>query len=225
VLSLQNPVGQHIQYRGNRQIVGIIKDFNFYSLHQQIQPMVLTVTPFLYHSLYIKIRSTKQMETIQSVERTIKRAISDYPFVYNFLDDNLNRLYNTEQNVWRILMTFSFSAIFISCLGIFGLIAYVAERRTKEIGIRKTLGASVAGMVVLLTKDFTKWILFANIIAWPVAYFAMNKWLHNFAYRIDMSWWMFALAGGIALVIAFLTVSWQAIRAATANPVEALQYE
>jgi putative ABC transport system permease protein len=225
VLSLQNPVGQHIQYRGNRQIVGIIKDFNFYSLHQQIQPMVLTVTPFLYHSLYIKIRSTKQMETIQSVERTIKRAIPDYPFVYNFLDDNLNRLYNTEQNVWRILMTFSFLAIFISCLGIFGLIAYVAERRTKEIGIRKTLGASVAGMVVLLTKDFTKWILFANIIAWPVAYFAMNKWLHNFAYRIDMSWWMFALAGGIALVIAFLTVSWQAIRAATANPVEALRYE
>ena len=224
-LGMQNPVGQQIQYRGKRQIVGVIKDFNFYSLHQQIQPMVLIVAPFWYHSLYIKIRSTKQMEAIQSIERTIKQTVPDYPFVYNFLDDNLNRLYKTEQNIGRILMTFSFLAIFISCLGIFGLIAYVAERRTKEIGIRKTLGASVAGVIVLLTKDFTTWIVVANIFAWPLAWFVMNEWLQNFAYRTEMNWWMFAVAGGLALAIALLTVSWQVVRAAVANPVEALRYE
>jgi putative ABC transport system permease protein len=225
VLGLQNPVNQTIQYRGKRRIVGVIKDFNFYSLHEQIQPMVLIVAPFWYHSLYIKIRGTNSMEAVQSIERTIKQAVPDYPFVYNFLDDNLNQLYKTEQNAGKILMTFSFLAIFISCLGIFGLIAYVAERRTKEIGIRKTLGASIAGVILLLTKDFTKWIVAANIIAWPLAWFAMNKWLQNFAYRTQMSCWMFALAGGLALAIALLTVSWQAIRAATANPVESLRYE
>jgi putative ABC transport system permease protein len=224
-LGLQNPLGQEIQYMGNRRIVGIIKDFNFYSLHQPIQPMVLIVAPFWHHSLYIKIRGSKPMEAIQSIERTIKQAVPDYPFVYNFLDDNLNRLYKTEHNVGKILMTFSFLAIFISCLGIFGLIAYVAERRTKEIGIRKTLGASVAGVMTLLTKDFAKWIIAANIFAWPIAWYTMNKWLQNFAYRIEMSWWMFALAGALALLIAFLAVSWQAVRAATANPIEALRYE
>jgi putative ABC transport system permease protein len=225
VLGLQNPMGQHIQYRGNRQIVGIIKDFNFYSLHEQIQPMVLIVAPFWYHSFYIKIRGTKPMDTIQFLERTIKQVVPDYPFVYNFLDDNLNQLYKTELNAGKILMIFSFLAVFISCLGIFGLIAYVAERRTKEIGIRKTLGASVIRVVVLLTGDFTKWILIANIIAWPVAWFAMNKWLHNFAYRTHMSWWIFAVSGGMALLIALLTISWQAVRAATANPVKTLRYE
>ena len=225
VLGLQNPVNQTIQYRGKRRIVGVIKDFNFYSLHQRIQPMVLIVAPFWYHSLYIKVRSTNTMETVQSIERTIKQAVPDYPFVYNFLDDNLNQLYKTEQNVGRILMTFSFLAIFISCLGIFGLIAYVAERRTKEIGIRKTLGASITSVMLLLTKDFTKWIAASNLIAWPLAWFAVNKWLQNFAYRTEISWWMFVIAGGLTLAIALLTVSWQAVRAATANPVESLRYE
>ena len=122
-------------------------------------------------------------------------------------------------------MIFSLLAIFISCLGMFGLISFEAERRTKEIGIRKTLGASIPGVVMLLTRDFTKWILIANIIAWPLAWYFMSKWLQNFAYRIDMSWWIFALAGGLALLIALLTLSWQAIRAATANPVDSLRYE
>lgn len=225
VLGLQNPVGQQIEYRGNRQIVGIIKDFNFYSLHEQIQPMVLIIAPFWYHSLYIKISGTKPMDTIQSIERTIKQVVSDYPFVHNFLDDNLNQLYKTEQNVRKILMIFSFLAIFISCLGIFGLIAYVTERRTKEIGIRKTLGASVTGVVVLLTRDFTKWIILANIVAWPISWYFVNRWLQTFAYRIDLTIWPFLMAGLIALVIALLTVSWQAVRAATANPVESLRYE
>jgi putative ABC transport system permease protein len=116
-------------------------------------------------------------------------------------------------------------AIFISCLGLFGLTSFMNQQKTKEVGIRKVLGASVPVVLFVLTKDITKWVLLANIVAWPVAWFAMNKWLQNFAYRINMDWWMFVLAGGIALLIALLTVSWQAIRAATANPVESLRYE
>jgi len=224
-LGLQNPIGQQFEYRGNRRIIGIIKDFNFYSLHQQVQPLILFIGPFWYHSLYIKVQGRNIFNTVHYLEKTIKKSIPDYPFDYSFLDDNLNQMYQTEKNIGNILIIFSLLAIFISCLGMFGLISFEAERRTKEIGIRKTLGASIPGVVMLLTRDFTKWILLANMIAWPLAGYFMNKWLQNFAYRIDMSWWMFVLAGGIALTIALLTVSWQAIRAATANPVEALRYE
>ena len=224
-LGLKNPVGQQFEYHGKRHIIGVIKDFNFYSLHQQIAPLVLFIAPYWYHSLYIKISSNNIAETIGFIERTIKEPIPDYPFVYNFLEDNLNNLYKSEQNIGTTLTIFSSLAIFISCLGILGLIAYVTEQRTKEIGIRKVLGASIPGVVSILIKDFIKWILLANLVAWPVAYYFMNKWLQDFAYRINISWWIFVLAGGIALAIALLTVSFLAIKAATANPVESLRYE
>ena len=224
-LRLKNPVGQQFEYHGKRHIIGVIKDFNFYSLHQQITPLILFVAPYWYHSLYIKIHSDEPAEVIQFIERTIKQSIPDYPFVYSFLDDDLNNLYRSEQNIGTILTIFSSLAIFISCLGILGLIAFVTERRTKEIGIRKVLGASIPGVVLLLIKDFTKWILLANIIAWPIAYYFMNRWLQDFAYRIEISWWVFILAGVIALIIALLTISFQAIKAAMANPVESLHYE
>ena len=134
-------------------------------------------------------------------------------------------MYRLEENVESILTMFSLLAIFISCLGILGLIAFVTERRTKEIGIRKVLGASATSVVFELTKDFMKWILLANVLAWPAAYYFMNKWLQDFAYKIELSWWMFAIAGGIALLIALSTVSFQAIKAATANPIDSLRYE
>ena len=122
-------------------------------------------------------------------------------------------------------MIFTFLAIFIACLGLFGLASYIAELRTKEIGVRKVLGASISGIVFSLSKEFLKWIIYANLVAWPIAYYFINKWLQSFAYKINISLWMFALAGGIALVIAFVTVSFQAIKAATANPVDSLRYE
>jgi putative ABC transport system permease protein len=224
-LGLKNPVGQQFEYHGKRHIVGVIKDFNFYSLHQQVKPLILFVAPYWYHSLYIKIHGDELAKTIQFIERTIKQSIPDYPFVYSFLDDDLNKSYKVEQNIENILTVFSALAILISCLGILGLITFVTERRTKEIGIRKVLGASVPGVVYLLTKDFMKWIILANIIAWPVAYYLMNNWLQDFAYRIDISWWIFVLSGGIALMIALATVSFQAIKAAVANPIESLRYE
>ena len=224
-LGLKNPVGQQFEYHGKRRIIGVIKDFNFYSLHQQITPLILFIAPYWYHSLYIKISSNKTVETIGFIKQTIKESIPDYPFEYSFLDDDLNNLYKSEQNIGTSLTIFSSLAIFISCLGILGLIAYVAEQRTKEIGIRKVLGASIPSVVFILTKDFTKWILLANILAWPSAYYFMNKWLENFAYKIEISWWVFVLAGGIALLIALATVSFQAVKAATANPVKSLKYE
>jgi len=224
-LGFKNPVGQYFEYHGKRHIVGVIKDFNFYSLQQQIKPLILFLAPYWYHSLYIKIHSNEPAEVIGFIEHTIKQSVPDYPFEYSFLDDDLNNLYKSEQNIGTILTIFSSLAIFISCLGILGLIAFITERRTKEIGIRKVLGASVPGVVFILTKDFTKWILLANIAAWPVAYYLMHKWLQDFAYRIELSWWMFVLAGGIALLIALATVSFQAVKAAIANPVESLRHE
>lgn len=141
------------------------------------------------------------------------------------MDDEHGKLYRAEENLGRVAGTFAAFAIFVGCLGLLGLTSFTSEQRTKEIGIRKVLGASVASVTTLLSKDFVKLVLLANVIAWPVAWFAMNRWLQNFAYRIEMSWWAFVLAGGMALLIALLTVSAQAIRAALANPVEALRYE
>jgi putative ABC transport system permease protein len=224
-LGLKNPVGRQFEYRGKRHVIGVIKDFNFYSLHEKVKPLILFVAPYWYHSLYIKIQDKGLMNTTHFIEQTIKQAIPDYPFVYTFLDDDLNQLYQTEQNTGSILTIFSLLAICISCLGMLGLIAFVTASRTKEIGIRKVLGASIPGIVLMLTKDFTKWILLANVFAWPIAFYVFNKWLQDFAYRIELSWWMFALAGWLTLMIALLTVSWQAIRAATANPVKSLKYE
>ena len=144
---------------------------------------------------------------------------------YTFLDETLAQLYSTEKAIGEITTVFALLAIFIACLGLFGLATFVTEQRIKEIGIRKVLGASITEIVFLLSKEFSKWVILANLLAWPVAFYVMNKWLQDFAYRTSISWWIFALSGLIALVIALLTVSYQAIKAAAANPVESLRYE
>ena len=141
------------------------------------------------------------------------------------MDTNFNIQYQAEERIGRIFQTFTFLGIFIACLGLFGLASFIAEQRTKEIGIRKVMGAPIFGIVYLLSKEFTKWVLIANIIAWPIAYYAARKWLENFAYRTNIAWEIFLLSAALALLIALLTVSYQAIRAATANPVDALRYE
>jgi putative ABC transport system permease protein len=162
---------------------------------------------------------------MKTIEQKVKEIVPDDPFEYRFLDEVIDNQYKTEQRTDKLATLVAVLSIFISCLGLFGLASFSSQQRTKEIGIRKVLGASIAGVLVMLTKDFTKWVLVANILAWPIAWYAVNKWLQNFAYRVEVSWWVFVLAGGLTLVIALLTVSWQAIRAATANPVEALRYE
>ncbi|MGD8534795.1 MAG: hypothetical protein PVF66_03020, partial [Candidatus Aminicenantes bacterium] len=146
-------------------------------------------------------------------------------FQYSFLDEDFDKLYRTEMRLGKIFTVVTFLAIFIACLGLFGLAAFEAAQRTKEMGIRKVLGASVSGIVLLLSKEFTKWVLLANIIAWPVAYYAMNRWLQNFAYRISFGLWVLILSAGLAFIVALLTVSYQAVKVSLANPVDTLRYE
>jgi putative ABC transport system permease protein len=173
----------------------------------------------------IKIRGKNIAQTLKFIKSTFSEIAPDNLFIYSFIDDGLNRLYTAEDKMGNIFEAFALFAIFISCIGLFGLSAYSAQLRVKEVGIRKVLGASIPGIVVLLSKDFVKWVILANIIALPVAGFFMNHWLQNFAYRIDMIVWVFFLSGTIAILIAIATVSYQAIKAAIANPVESLRYE
>ena len=147
------------------------------------------------------------------------------PFSYRFMDESFNERYESERNIALTALAASLFAVLVACLGLFGLSTFMAQQKTKEIGIRKTLGASIAAIFFLLSKEFLKWLAIANLIAWPIAYYLMSKWLQDFAYRVDMGWWLFLLSGGIALLIALLTVSYQAIKAATANPIESLRYE
>jgi putative ABC transport system permease protein len=202
----------------------VVRDFHFASLKNAIEPMVIAIRPWR-GTFAIKIAVNEVQQSLAVIEKHWNNISPAYPFNFLFLDESFYSLYQQEQKESRIFTIFAFISIFIACLGLFGLAAFSAEQRTKELGIRKVLGASVSGLAGLLSKDFVQLVLIANLIAWPIGYFAMNKWLQNFAYRIDMSWWVFALAGGLALVIALLTVSTQAIKAALANPVESLRYE
>ncbi len=229
-----NAVGRRLaMYRPDRpdpifsgRVVGVVKDFHFQSLHLPIKPMLMTCRP-VFNRTYIALRlqSGNLAATLAGIEKGWKKLAPEWPLELSFLDETAAAQYQSEQRVRRVVGHAAFLAIFIACLGLFGLAAFAAEQRTKEIGIRKVLGASATGVVALLSKDFVKLVLIGNLIAWPVAYFAMNKWLQAFAYRIDIGWSVFALAGGLALLVALLTVSTQAIKAALANPVKALRYE
>ncbi|MGH7598687.1 MAG: ABC transporter permease [bacterium] len=229
-----DPLGKTLAYPGgnNREykVIGVMKDFNFMTLHSPITPFAL-----FHHAsksyeipnscIVVRVPRADLANSLKLLESEWKTFAAAMPFEYKFLDESFEEQYAAEQRLGKIFLIFSILTIFIACIGLLGLAAFATEQRTKEIGVRKVLGASVPNLVALLSKDFSKWVLLANLIAWPVAYFAMNKWLQDFAYRIDIGWWVFALAGGLALLIALLTVSTQAIKAALANPVEALRYE
>ncbi len=225
-MGIVSPVGKlfsHGEREGN--IIGVIKDFHLSSLHSEIEPLVLEMSHEPHH-ISIKITATNLPETISYIERVWEKLSGGKdPLSYEFLDETIDNFYRTEKKIGLVFRYFTLLVIFISCLGLFGLSSFTAEQRTKEIGIRKVLGASVSGMVMLLSKEFTKWVLLANIIGWPVSYFIMNHWLRNFAYRTNIGWWTFLLAGMMTLFIALLTISYQSIKAATANPVESLRYE
>jgi putative ABC transport system permease protein len=162
---------------------------------------------------------------IAAVESTWNRIVSNYPFEYQFVDEEINSMYSGWERISRLLQYFAILAIVIACLGLFGLASFTAELKTKEIGIRKVLGASIGGLVFLMSKEFTKWVLVANLIAWPTSYLIMKEWLNEFAYRINIGFGTFLLAAFLALVIALLTVLFQSIKAATANPVDSIKYE
>jgi putative ABC transport system permease protein len=230
---LPDPVGRRIADPSGSpvyDIIGVVEDFNFQSLHEAIRPLVIrSFRPNEYRSyrqfLSVRIAPGDYRQTVDFLNSTWGQFAGGEPFDYSFLDQNLESLYCSEQRTNAITTSCSVLAILIACLGLLGLAAFVTEQRTKEIGIRRVLGASAPEMVGLLSKEFAKWVLIANVIAWPLGYYVMNTWLEKFAYRIELNIWMFIAAGTLALIIALLTVSTYAIKAAAKNPVEALRYE
>jgi len=206
-------------------VIGVVEDFHIESLHKQISPLFIGYTTHIFNSLSIRISAEKIPETIAFLRDKMREWDPYRPFEYTFLDDSFDAQYRAEERLSSIFSYFSVLATFIACLGLFGLASFTAEKKTKEIGIRKVLGASVPGIVVLLSKEFTKWVLVANAIAWPVAYFFLSRWLQGFAYRMNITLFTFVFAGVISLAIALGTVSYQALRTATSNPADSLRYE
>lgn len=224
-LGFDSPLGKELNSSALQgTVIGVIKDMHNRSLHHPIKPMVIKYSDYA-EQLIVAYQPGREAEVLAHLKTAWEKLTTKSDFTYLFLNDHLRRLYEAEEKLMKMMTSFAVLAIALSCLGLFGMAVFSIERRTKEIGIRKALGASVASITALLSKDFIKLVLLANIVAWPVAWYAMNTWLQDFAYRIEMGWGTFALAGGIALLIALLTVSTQAIKAALSNPVEALRYE
>ena len=207
------------------KVVGVVKDFHFKSLHQKIEPFVMHVYPGTFNRMTIRVRPGNIPATLAHLENTWKTFAPEYPFEYNFLDEYFGKMVESERKLSQVFTIFSGLAIFIACLGLLGLVAFSAQQRTKEIGIRKVMGASVSQITLLLTKDFTKLVLIAILIATPLAWYAMHTWLQDFPYRITISPWIFFLAGFISLLFTVLTVSYLAHRAASTNPIKSLRTE
>jgi len=206
-------------------VIGVVKDFNYNSMHDKINPVVMVVNTYNWSTMAVRFHTNDVFSLVRQVERKFHAVKQGVPFSYSFMDNDFDKLYHAELQTGQIFITFAVFAILIACLGLFGLVTYAAEQRTKEIGIRKVLGARVASIVGLLSRDFTFLVGIAALIAFPVARWAMYEWLGTFAYRTEISWWIFLVAGAVALAIALLTVSIQTIRAALANPIKSLRSE
>jgi ABC-type antimicrobial peptide transport system permease subunit len=220
-------VGKTI-YDGKNQltVIGVVNDFIYGDMYGKSDPIIFSPAPERTKYLFVRLKS--QFETGKSLAAlgaVLQKHNPAYPFVYSFVDDQFNQMFTSETLIGKLSRLFAALAILISCLGLFGLSAYTAERRTKEIGIRKVLGASVTGITGLLTKDFMILVLLSALIAFPVAWWAMTKWLQGYAYRIDINWWVFVLAGATAMLIALVTISFQSVKAALSNPVKSLRTE
>ncbi len=226
-MGLEKPaVGKKFGFWGiDGQIIGVMKDAHFQSLHYKIEPLVFKMFPSWLRRMYVKFHSNDVAVTLASLEKTWNEMNLGYPFEYRFLDEDFQDLYKEEATLGKIFQTFVALAVFIACLGLFGLASFIAEQRTKEIGIRKVLGSSITRIVALLNREFLKWIAAANLIAWPVAYFTMKVWIQKFAYRVEIQIWIFLLSAAIGLAVALLTVSLQTWRAARANPADSLKHE
>jgi len=230
---VDNAVGKNVYYefQGKKytmNIIGIVKDYHFEGLQQQIKPFALTRSSFFSSAnsyLIVDVKSGNYAAILAGIEKSWKKINPHSPFQYSFLDKDFQRNYEKEERTSQLIKYAAIIAILIACLGLFGLATFTAEQRTKEIGIRKVLGASVFGITSLLSKDFIKLILLSILIASPIAWLAMNKWLENFVYKTDVSWWMFAATGLLSILIALITISFQAIKAAMANPVKSLRTE
>lgn len=207
------------------KIIGVVKDFNFASLRNNITPLILTMKDDWMASLSVRMNTTNLPALMQQIENEWKDLAPNLHFDYSFMDDDFNTMYNTEQRMGNLFVMFTSLAIIIACLGLFGLAAYAAEQRNREIGIRKVLGANVSALVAMLSKDFIKLVVISIFISTPLAWWAMHQWLQGFAYRQNIQWWVIVSAAFGAIIIAFVTISFQSIKAALANPVESLRSE
>ncbi|MBX3255552.1 MAG: ABC transporter permease [Chitinophagaceae bacterium] len=226
-MGLQQPVGQTISW-GNRKgpVIGILKDFHFSSMHYSIDPLILRLDEnWSWGTILIRTKAGDTRETLSALKKLCKEINPAFPFTYQFSDLEFDKLYRSEQVVSKLSNYFAFLAIFISCLGLFGLAAFTAAQRTKEIGVRKILGASVESIVTMLSGSYIRLVVIAMLIAFPLGWYIMNKWLEQFQYKAGIEWWVFIVAGAVALGIALLTVSYQSIKAALANPVKSLRME
>ncbi|CAN5513596.1 hypothetical protein BH09BAC4_BH09BAC4_20050 [soil metagenome] len=225
----KNPIGQIVDFwldSAKYNVIGVVKDYHYASLSQEIKPQLFTMKPRNnYGKAFIKIKPNTETASLQFIEETFKKLFPLTPYSYTFMDQENLKRYESEAK-WKQMMLFgAILTIFISCIGLFGLATLSAERRTKEIGIRKVLGASVSGIVQLLSTDFLKLVSISFIFAFPAAWYAMQEWLKNYPYRVNISVWVFLLTACIAISIAFLTVGWQSLRAAMIKPVKSLKTE
>jgi putative ABC transport system permease protein len=207
------------------RVIGVVKDFNYKSLYDKIEPAVLQIYPFAAWKVAVKMKTAGIDASIARVKNSWNKFVPDYPIEYKFLDENFDQMYYSEERLESLLWIFTGIAIFVACLGLFGLAAYTAETRRKEVGVRKILGASAKGVVLLLSKDFISPVIISLMIASPLGWYFMNHWLQDFAYRVTPTAWVFLLAGFSAILIALLAVGYQAIRAALANPIQSLRTE
>jgi len=228
IIGLDNIIGARLSQDDlTLQVMGLVKDFHFTPLYREIGPLLLYHNPQMraYNYMFIRLNPGDIPSTIVSIKEAAKKFNPGFPFEYRFLDQDYDRLYRSLEREMGIVRTFTFLAILISCLGLFGLASFTAEQRTKEIGIRKVLGASVSKIIFMLSKEYAKWVLIANIIAWPLAYFLMRSWLRDFPYRINLSWTLFFATALLSLLISQITVTFQALKAAHTNPADSLRYE
>jgi putative ABC transport system permease protein len=227
-MDMESPLGKKFSYRSEKiegQIIGVVKDFNSRSLHFTIGPLFMILYPDWYDTVCVKVSPENISSTIASIKSAIDTIAPDYPFDFQFLDEDLDSLYESEERTGILLTYVMGLTIFISCLGLLGLASYSAEQRTKEIGIRKVLGSSVLQIIVLMSKDFAKWILIANLLAWPIAFMILEKWMERFAYKMGMSLGTFILAGVSTLLIAQIATIYHSAKSAYTHPVKALRYE
>ena len=231
-LQLENPLETRFEWGGTKDnpekkgsVIGVVKDFQFQSLKNEINPLVIQIRPSNTRIFAMRIQPVNIPETLKFIENKWKKLDPAHPFEFTFMDEIFNKLYRSEAKQSKIFNLFSIVAIFIAALGLFGLALFTVKQRSKEIGIRKVLGAPAGKIFILVSKDFARLVLISNLFAWPIAYFVMNKWLQNFAYRVSIKLWIFVLSAAIAYGIALFTVSFQAIKAAIADPIDPLRYE
>ncbi|HSR17076.1 MAG TPA: FtsX-like permease family protein, partial [Ignavibacteriaceae bacterium] len=226
-LGWKNPIGKKFNTNSPNPltVIGVVKDFHFASMRHRIEPLVIVNSPQPNNIIAVRLKPGKISETITMIENAWRNFNSNHTFEFSFLDEEFELLYRSEQKFAQLIVSFTWLAIFIACLGLFGLASYMTEQRTKEIGIRKVLGASIANIFILTTKQFLILVALSNLIAWPLAYFFMNGWLQDFAYRVEIRFGTFILAALLTIMIALLTVGYQAIKAAVTNPVRSLRYE